>query len=338
MLELATGDGRWQLYRLLSDPTRLKLLALSAEEELAVGELAELLSEPQPNVSRQAQPLRQAGLLSDRKQGTRTLIRLAANAADDAVVADALAAGRKLCAADGSLARVAEVVARRDARTREFFAQPGAGEVDLSPELPSYLAAFAALIEPRELALDAGTGDGALLDILAPVYRHVVAIDRSEAQLARARQRLRARGYDNVELLQDQMGGAEVMAKIGKGADLVVAARVLHHAPRPKAAMAELAHMARPGGKVLVIDYVRHDDEKFSEQHADVWLGFSREELRTFAGEAGLVDLNLTEVPSSLVRSGPDAHLDWYCLVGTRPASGKHRETNGRTKTKQEKT
>ena len=123
MLELATGDGRWQLYRLLSDPTRLKLLALSAEEELAVGELAELLSEPQPNVSRQAQPLRQAGLLSDRKQGTRTLIRLAANAADDAVVADALAAGRKLCAADGSLARVAEVVAsvesaRQAARAR----------------------------------------------------------------------------------------------------------------------------------------------------------------------------------------------------------------------------
>jgi ArsR family transcriptional regulator len=319
MLELPTGDTRWHLYRLLSDPTRLRLLALAAEEELAVGELAELLGEPQPNVSRQAAPLRQAGLLADRRQGTRTLIRLAAKATDDAVVADALDAGRKLCAADGSLARVAEVVAHRDAKTREFFSRPGAAEVDLSPELPSYLAAFAGLIQPRDLALDAGTGDGALLDILAPVYRRVVAIDRSEAQLARARQRLRARGYDNVELLQDQMGGADVMAAIGDGADLVVAARVLHHAPRPRSAMSELVRMARPGGRVLVIDYVRHDDERLSEHQADVWLGFSRDELCAFGEDAGLVDLILTEVPSSLVRSGPDAHLDWYCLIGTRP-------------------
>src|SRR5262245_34061265 len=123
MQALPAGDSRWQLYRLLSDPTRLKLLALAAEEELSVGELAELLDESQPNISRHAAPLRQAGLLSDRRQGTRTLIRLADGARGDAVVADALEAGRKLCAADGSLGRVADVVLRRDAKTREFFAR-----------------------------------------------------------------------------------------------------------------------------------------------------------------------------------------------------------------------
>lgn len=320
------AEPRWQLYRLLSDPLRLKLLGLAAEEELSVGELAELLGEPQPNVSRQASPLRQAGLLADRRQGARTLIRLADEAASDPVVVDAVAAGRKLCEADGSLSRVAEVVAARDLKARELFARPANAEVSISGELPSYLFAFAALLEPRELAVDAGTGDGALLDLLAPIYRRVIAIDRSEAQLGRARQRIRAHGYDNVTLIEDQIGGPRVSAAIGSGADLVVACRVLHHAPRPQAALEQLAALGRPGGKLLVIDYDRHDDERFSEQQADVWLGFSADELRGFAKAAGLERAHVVAVPHGFGRSGPDAHIGWLALTGSLPERPRSRD------------
>src|SRR5262245_11768046 len=121
-------DERWQLYRLLSDPVRLRLLALCAEEELAIGELAELLSEPVPTGSRHAAPLSQVGLRIERRQGTRTLIRLADGALRDAVVADALEAGRRLCEEDGSAARVSEIVRARDKRTREFFAHATRGD------------------------------------------------------------------------------------------------------------------------------------------------------------------------------------------------------------------
>lgn len=327
MQALPTADGRWQLYRLLSDPTRLRLLALAGEEELSVGELAELLDEPQPNVSRHAAPLRQAGLLADRRQGTRTLVRLADGVGADPVVADALAEGRKLCDRDGSLERIAELVARRDARARELFARPATGDVALSPELPSYLFALAALIEPRDLVVDAGTGDGVLLDLLAPIFRRVVAIDRSEARLVRARQRVRAHGYDNVELIEAQIDGAAVGAAVGTGADLVVATRVLHHAPRPKATMAELVRLARPGGKLLVIDYARHDDERFQEQQADVWMGFSPAELESHARAAGLEDVCISEIPASFVRTGPDAHLAWLGMIGTCGSSPNRRET-----------
>ena len=317
-------DDRWQLYRLLSDPTRLRLLALSAEEELSVGELAELLAEPQPNVSRHAAPLRQAGLLADRRQGTRTLVRLASGAAADPVVADALATGRRLCTQDGSLDRIAEVVAHRDAKAREFFAQPAPSEIGVSPELPTYLFALGGLIGPRELAVDAGTGDGMLLDLLAPLYQRVVGIDRSSAQLARAHQRVLSHGYRNVELIEDHIGGSVVLRAVGSGADLVVATRVLHHAPRPRRAMQELVRLVRPGGKLLVIDYVRYEDERFQEQQADVWMGFSPQELVGHAEAAGLVDVSVAELPPGFVRVGPDAHLAWQSLLGTRPANSKH--------------
>src|SRR5436853_7160492 len=117
----ASQKKRWELYRLLSEPVRLQLLALAAEEELAIGELAELLGESQPNVSRHAAPLKQAGLLAVRKQGTRALVRLDDGAGEDPVVRDALESGRALCEEDGSLARIGDVLRARDAVAREFF-------------------------------------------------------------------------------------------------------------------------------------------------------------------------------------------------------------------------
>lgn len=315
-------DSRWQLYRLLSDPFRLRLLALAAEEELSVGELAELLDESQPNVSRHASPLRQAGLLADRKQGARTMVHLAEDAASDPVVADALGAGRRLCEEEGRLARVADVVRARDARTREFFARPGKATEPpgLAPELPGYLCALAPLLGRRALALDAGAGDGGLLDVLAPIFERVVALDRSEAQLGRALHRVRTRGYRNVELICGEIDGDEVQGAVGEGADVVVAARMLHHAPLPRATVEALARLVRPGGTLVIIDYSRHDDERLRDQQADVWMGFDARELSSYAAQAGLTGIRTEPIPPGYVLGGDDAHLSWQMLVAQRPA------------------
>src|SRR5687768_10733009 len=98
--------GRADLFRLLGDEDRLRLLALCAEEELTVGELASLLGESQPQITKKSQPLREVGLLSARRDGTRTLLR--AQMTDRDVIVDAaLEEGRVLCSKDGSLAKVA---------------------------------------------------------------------------------------------------------------------------------------------------------------------------------------------------------------------------------------
>ena len=314
-------DGRWQLYRLLSDPFRLRLLALAHVEELALGELAELLGESQPNVSRHAAPLRQAGLLAERRQGTRTLVRLPSEAMADAVVRDAVAAGRALCQADGSLSRVADIVRGRDAKTREFFAKASreTSDLGLAPELPAYLSALGALLPRRELAVDAGTGDGVLLDLLAPLFERVVAVDRSAAQLERAARRVTQRGYQNVELLQAELGAPELQARVGAGADVVVGARVLHHAPLPRIALTELAALLRRGGKLLVIDYERHTDEQMAAAQADVWLGFDAAELLDFSREAGLSEARVLPIPQSYAAQAVDGHVGWQLLTGTKP-------------------
>jgi ArsR family transcriptional regulator len=320
--------ARWELYRVLAEPVRLRLLALAAEEELAIGELADLLAESQPNVSRHAAPLRHAGLLADRREGTRTFVRLADDARKDAVVADALASGRALCEADGSLAKVAIVVRAREEAAREFFARPSKQAAPAAPpsELGAYLAAFAPLLPSRALAVDAGTGDGGLLDVLAPIYERVVAIDRSDAQLERARERASARGFANVHFVHGDLDAPAIKRAVGAGADAVFASRLVHHAPKPAAFIAELADLLRPGGALVVIDYVRHDDESMREHEADVWLGFDAAELRRFARAAGLEDARIGTIAPQMTGRGPDHHLVWQTLVAKK-ATGKHRET-----------
>lgn len=314
MTAATTDSGaRWELYRLLGDPIRLRLLALAGEEELAVGELADLLGESQPNVSRHLAPLRQAGLLAERKQGTRVLVRLAESAERDPVVADALGAGRALCREDGSLGRVAEIVRARDAAARAYFAKQAKAEIaEVPAELSSYLAAFAPLLPERGLAVDAGTGDGSLLDVIAPVFDRVIAFDREPAQLRRCASRIEQHGHRNVELIAGDVDSQAVRAFAGK-ADVVFAARFLHHAPKPAEAVAALASLAKPGGALVIIDYARHEDESMREQ-ADLWLGFEERELERFARAAHLVDVTVRPLPRPLPKT-PDAHLPWQVLV-----------------------
>src|SRR5829696_1311553 len=99
-VSLVEPASRADLFRLLGDEDRLRLLALCAEEELTVGELASLLGESQPQITKKSQPLREAGLLTARKDGTRTLLR--ASLDGDVVVSEALAEGVSLCNKDGS--------------------------------------------------------------------------------------------------------------------------------------------------------------------------------------------------------------------------------------------
>lgn len=318
---------RWELYRVLSEPFRLRLLALVAADELAVGEIADLLNESQPNVSRHIAPLKQAGLVSLRREGTRSLVSF--QNADDPVVADALRSGRALCEADGSLGRLADVIRARDSAAREFFERPRVKDPSGPPsELGAYLSALAVLLPHRHLAVDAGTGDGGLLDVLAPTFERVVAIDRSEAQLAMARARVKHRGYSNVTLVHGDLDGKDALKEAKNKADVVFATRLLHHAPKPGAVLEKLADLCKPEGALVVIDYARHDDERMREQ-ADLWLGFEPAELKRLARAAGFVDARTSPIAQPLTGSGPDAHLPWQIMVATKggaTANGRNKE------------
>jgi ArsR family transcriptional regulator len=240
------------------------------------------------------------------------------------VIRDALQAGRALCTSDGAFERMPELIRRRDVAAREFFArQKDRPEADLTSfpaELPAYLAMLSALIPQRDLAIEVGTGDGRLLEVLAPLFRKVIALDRERTLLDRAGRRLLARGHDNVELVCADLHEASVLEGLPE-ADVVIASRVVHHAPRPAEALRRLAGRVRVGGSLLVLDYEAHDDETMRDEQADLWLGFSGDELQSYAQAAGLANIHVTRLPGTFHPAGPDAHLTWHVLTARRPSA-----------------
>jgi SAM-dependent methyltransferase len=306
---------RADLFRLLGDEDRLRLLALCAEEELTVGELAQLLNESQPQITKKTQPLREVGLLAARRDGTRTLLKSDLQA--DVVIDAAVTEGRRLCSKDGSLAKVARVVAQREELSKKLFDAPAEAEPApaLGSELAAWLPIFAPLLPGRALAIDAGTGEGALLPLLSPLYERVIAVDRSAARLARCAARLEAWGLANVRLregsIEDSASLAEDVMPRG-GADLVIISRVLHHLGRPQDAISAATRLLRAGGHLAIVDYAPHDDESLRE-HGHVWLGFEAGKLQHWIVDAGLAPVVVQPLPTP-------HHPPLQLAIGRKPA------------------
>ena len=328
-LQLASTSGsrampRVELFKLFAESGRLQVLALCAEDELSVSELAALLDDSQPQVSRKVAPLRDVGLLEARRDGTRTFLR-AVDIEDDPVVADAVAEGRRLCLADGSLSRLPAIIAAREARGVEHFdvlpAEKGSS-TPTAPEHLAHLAALSPLLPGRQLAIDVGTGDGLVLDVLAPLYQRIIAVDRSRAQLARVAQRVGSRGFHHVSLFEGSYDDAALVERVdvAGGADLVFAGRSLHHASRPAQAVRSLARLLKRGGHLVVLDYLPHDVDTMREQ-GDVWLGFADAEVRRLLVDAQLTVLAGVPIPAAFHPDGPDASLTWHAWVAMKPPS-----------------
>jgi ArsR family transcriptional regulator len=292
------------------------LLALCAEEELTVGELASLMGESQPQITKKSQPLREVGLLAARRDGTRTLLK--SEIAVDPVLTAALEEGRTLCSKDGSLARVPRIVAQREELSRRLFESVPGDVVAATPPPDAALLQWVPLLAPllpgHALAIDLGTGEGALLPLLSPLYERVIAVDRSPARLARCAARIASWGLPNVRLREGSVEDPALAQDVDRlsaslrdasrsgedgpidgrgGADLVVMARLLVHASRPQDVIASATRLVRPGGHLAIIDYLPHDDESLREQ-GHVWLGFEASKLRGWLEGAKLAPVALT--------------------------------------------
>jgi SAM-dependent methyltransferase len=236
-------------------------------------------------------------------------------------VADAVREGLRLCLDDGSLARVPAVIAAREDFGLEVFeAQAPRGTAPAQPEHLAHLAALAPLLPGRALAVDVGTGDGLVLDVLAPLYQRVIAVDRSRAQLARVAARIADRGFPQVSLFEGSYDDAALVQRVDAlgGADLVFAGRTLHHASRPSQAVAAFARLLKPGGQLVVLDYLPHGDDALRAQ-GDVWLGLDAQAVLGHFAEAGLTPTGEVAVPDAFHPDGPDAALHWHAWAARKP-------------------
>lgn len=321
----APAEGRWSLYRLLAEPGRLRLLALISEQELGIGELAELLGESQPTVSRHVASLRSGGLVAERRRGPRCFLRLAESAAGDPVLVDAVAEGRRLCSDEGRLERIPSIVRRRagGAHDRRSLEDPESVVPQLAPELPVYVRALSMIATKPELALDVNAGDGKLLDALAPFFRRVVAIEHRTAKWELATLLIRQRGYQNVDLLRTDLDDREVRKRIGVGASAVFARNLLSRSNSPQVMTASLSALLVPGGQLVAVEeQVTNEGSRPDPMFAaNGWL--AEQGLRVMR-DAGLTQVTCLDVPGGFCADASGASMHWQILCATRPDSEHH--------------
>lgn len=284
--------------RALADPTRLRIMRLLAAMELAVGELALVLGQSQPRVSRHIRILCDAGLAERRKEGAWVFLRsaigelrappLGAVAARLLAVAeegDAQFAAR--CAEDRR--HLAAIRAARESAAQTYFARHAAEWDELrglhSPDGPVEAALAKALggISLGAL-LDVGTGTGRIAELLSPRAVQVTGLDKSPEMLRLARTRLQDLPAGQLDLVQ---GDFTALPFAAASFDTVVFHQVLHYAQEPEPALTEAARVCRPGGTIAIVDFAAHDREELRSQHAHARLGFSDEQMLTLLAEAG---------------------------------------------------
>ncbi|MGH8146021.1 MAG: metalloregulator ArsR/SmtB family transcription factor [Rhodanobacteraceae bacterium] len=310
MLDLVSATA---LLRLLSDPTRVRLLALLRREELTVAELSAVLRLAQPRVSTHLAKLKDSGLVRDRRAGVSAYYRFNEtgyqNAGD---VLRALEDGVDDAMLDADAQRLPSVLAAR-ARDRGW-ADSVAGDMErhYSPgrTWETLARTLLQLLETGDV-LDIASGDGVLAELLAPHAHAIVCVDSSPNVVTAAHKRLKA--FHNVEVIEGDMHALDV----GKRRfDLVLMMHALTYSEHPQQALAEAARVLKPGGRLLAATLARHAHRAAVSPFDHKNLGFKRDELAGFARRAGLEVQHCERIS----RESRPPHFEVLSLLARKPA------------------
>lgn len=278
-------------FQALADPTRLRVLALLRLMELSVGELAQVLGQSQPRVSRHLKILADAGLLERRKEGSWVFLTLAPEDRTQPVFSllDAVADSDIKRAFASDSARLESVRAERiEAASRYFSAHANVWDQIRSlhvAESEVERAIGRALGDGRIGRLvDIGTGTGRMIELFGARAEQAIGIDRSSEMLRLARAKLEAAGIPS-SLRQGDMYALPLMEG---SADCVILHQVLHYAHAPAAAVTEAGRVLTHGGTLLVVDFAAHDREDLRERDAHIRLGFEDKVMAQWFKAAGL--------------------------------------------------
>ncbi|MCL6699415.1 metalloregulator ArsR/SmtB family transcription factor [Sphingomonas sp. NSE70-1] len=279
------------LFQALADPTRLRILALLRSMELSVGELAQLLGQSQPRVSRHVRILSDSGMVRRRKEGSWVYLQLAEPHRTESLFALASEVdpdAERIFAADA--ARLDTIRADRAEAARRYFEAHAATWENvraLHIADTEIERAITELLDERPLGalLDIGTGTGRMLELFAPMADSAIGIDRSSEMLRLARVKLDEAGICGARLRQGDM---QALPLADRSADSIILHQVLHYAQQPGSAIAEAARVLAPGGQLLVIDFAQHDRAELKEQDAHLRLGFADDAMRGWFSAAGV--------------------------------------------------
>ena len=308
-------NASWDILKILSDPTRVRLLALVMREELSVAELQEILGMGQSRISSQLALLRTVNLVTDRRDGKNAFYSFRASLPPKtlALVKAATESVSELPVMNEDRENLDRILQKRR-RTQEQYFNLIAGRLGKnycpgrSWEAIGHLALR--LTPPIDIA-DLGAGEGLVSQLLAHRARQVWCIDNSPRMVEVGTSLAKKNGLAN---LVYKLGDIENVPLPDRSVDLAILSQALHHAQHPQAAVDEAFRIIKPGGQLLVLDLNEHTFEKARELYADIWLGFKESALHSFLKKAGFAKVEVTMV----ARESEEPYFETLLASGTK--------------------
>jgi len=283
--------------RALSDPTRLRIVALLEKDEISVNELQEVTRLGQSRISTHLGLLADCKLVTARRDGKRTFYKLNPQADDVAseFIQLAIRGAKELPEQASDQINLKRVLNRRREKAEVYFNQI-AGRFDRVYGPGRSWQAFGHLLLrmlPPITVADLGAGEGLLSELLARRCKKVIAVDNSEKIVAFGAAKAKKNGLKNLEFRQGDLQTPPIEAN---SVDLVILSQSLHHAEDPAAALASSAKLLKPNGQILILDLLRHNFDKAHELYGDRWLGFAESDLHRWLEAAGFRKIEISIV------------------------------------------
>lgn len=304
--------------RLLADPSRLRVLLLVEREELSVAELQEILGMGQSRISTHLAQLKQAGLLEDRRNGKSILYRLktfrgAESKAFEQLLGVLRRAAGEIPEAEQDSEALRLALGRRQEKMRAYFDELAGkfGRHYMPGRSWKGIAETLLALMPPVVIADLGAGEGTFSQMLARRAKKVIAVDNSEKMVEYGAELARKHGVKNLEY---RKGDLEAVPLRNGSIDVAFFSQALHHAQHPERAVAEAWRILKPGGRIVVLDLLRHNYEEARELYADLWLGFTEVEASRYLRQAGFKNIE-----TSVVHREEEApHFETLLVVGEK--------------------
>lgn len=289
MMELPDST---RLLKALGDENRLRILNLLTREELHVSDLMEILNLGQSRVSTHLNLLKEVDLVVDRRAGRRSYY---STRPGKPLLDQVLRASSESPEFLADLAGLEALKERRKQETRSYFDRvaKGFGDENLPGRTWEGLCRSLLKLLPRGRYADLGIGDGLLTMMLAEVAEEVTAVDLSAEMLAQLSQRAAQKGLTNIVTVE---GDIDDLPLSSGEYDYAVLSQALHHSDHPERALAEAVRILKPGGRLLVIDLLAHNEEWVREKLQDRQQGFTEADLIALLNGSGLAEVSVQRV------------------------------------------
>jgi SAM-dependent methyltransferase len=303
MSKILQIDVLTSVFKLLSDETRLRILSALNESELAVGELQKILGLGQSTLSTQLGLLKEQDLVASRKEGQKVLYRLPRNGHEDpkiVLIEKALESAPAAKWFSRDMRSLKKVLQERSDRSREFFNSQTVQNMPSPGQTWRALCNGLISLIRNQRIVDLGCGNGRLAILLAQAGNTVTGVDTSEEQIRLARENAALHpnpGTGGIpEFHNAPMEGTGLP---DASFDAVILSQSLHHAAKPKEALAESHRLLAAGGRIVILDLLAHSEEWMRTRFGDFWLGFAQADLEAWLRDSGFTGIHFEITGSS---------------------------------------